>query len=195
MDGTTKNQLEIRVVDKSLNNGYEGIKSVFSKSGDSIGGLVNPDIQVERLAMIKEALTLPASVNRDNAGRGRRGKKLLKTADILKGASAEILNGVDLKQILASVLDAEETPQFLLNKITSTIDNVADFTAKFTTPTVKKTLSLIVDASNRINALTLAVQQIQAQYDSLSQRLNDLRSQLNVSFPTLNNCDRLPSCL
>lgn len=172
-------------IDTSLNDGYEKIKNVFNNAGDKIGGLVNPDINIERFALVKEALTLPKDINNQwnslTAGVDRQ----LKTIDILKGKSAEILGGIDLKMLLEEVMGTENSPQFVLNKIAAEIDNIDAFVNEFKNSTVLKVIKIIQDLNKTILEVKKEVDLIKNEIETKVAEIQALKDRLQNLVPDI----------
>lgn len=159
-----------------LNTGYREIEEVFNNAGDRVGGLINPDIKNKVLAFGDQGLTYAEDINQQWSGYTSKSiDKIMKTVDLFKGASAEILNGVSLKMILEEVLDTGLTPGFGLDKIIGEIENIEAFIAEL------GNVSIIKDALDFVKKADEEVRRFKREIDAGKQKIEEYERILSNS--------------
>jgi len=171
-----------------LQDGYKKISGVFSDASRRIGALVNPDVQIERFALVKQGLSLPADINKqwkglENAGQNAE-KRLLNSVDIFKGKAPEIFAGINLLQILSGKIPAQNSPVFNLNKIAGLIPDFDGLTHLFeSNPAVKRVLTEIKKEDEDIAALGGKITSLQSTLAAGQANLIALTNKLHASLP------------
>jgi hypothetical protein len=120
----------IENADDDAKDGYEKIKRVFADARERIGGLVNPDIQIESVGLIKQGIAVGKNLNekyknlQDEFGRPLNKITSFSLRDLLKGKSAEILGGVSLLDILEEVLPDDKTPMTEIKNFSARLEEL-----------------------------------------------------------------------
>ncbi|HEY4336752.1 MAG TPA: hypothetical protein VGM89_12665 [Puia sp.] len=85
------------------------IRNIFSDNYKNAGALVNPDVVVDNISLLKQGISLTDEIsNRVND------LKNIRPADLLRGLNVELIGGVRLLSILKAVVPMEDSPLFHL---------------------------------------------------------------------------------
>ena len=166
-----------------LNQTYAQIANLFNAAGDKIGGLVNPSIEIQRFALVKQAVTLPDNINQQWQSLPNK----LHALDIFNGSSPQILNGIDLKMVLQDILDLGSTPLFDMSKITGAIDDINSFIQQLgNNPIVVKTVAAVADINTQLQGLASDVTDLQNKFNAAKQDVIEKRNALINQVPDIN---------
>jgi hypothetical protein len=95
------------IIDSIKQSFRKAIKDVFTDNYRNAGGLMNPDIVIENISVLKQGITLTDELNDRISD-----MTTISPSDILRGINTEILGGIDLKQIILNVIPIAESPLF-----------------------------------------------------------------------------------
>nr|MBK9651819.1 hypothetical protein [Bacteroidota bacterium] len=85
----------------------DSIKNIFSDNYKNAGSLINPDIVIDNISILKQGISLTDEINNRVSDISN-----IRPADILRGMNVEILGGIDLKKILRNVIPIADSPIF-----------------------------------------------------------------------------------
>lgn len=129
--GKSKNALadksEIVVNDLHFELPPHKIGGIFKENYKNAGGMVDPDIVIEGVSILKQSITMTENLNGavDDIS-------TLRPNDVLRGLNAEILGGISLKDILSEVLPIEDVPIFnVLEQAQQGLELVDEFKGEY----------------------------------------------------------------
>lgn len=170
--------------DEDVKGGYEDIKRVFSDAGERIGGLVNPDIQIESVGLIRQGIAAGKELNakytdvRDQAGKALDKITRFNPRDLLKGKSAEILGGISLLDILEEVLPEDSTPMTEIKNFSARLEELEKNTI---IKEIKEKAAIVQDKMKQLNtAIKNAEAQVQTKLNEVKQLQETLKSQFRL---------------
>ncbi|OMP30063.1 hypothetical protein [Mangrovimonas sp. DI 80] len=157
-------------------DGYSKIKQVFSGAGSAIGGLVNPDFDIQSIGLVKQSLAVGKEINKKYEGLTKFDEKFkeFNPSDLLRQAP-EILNGISLIDILQEVFPEYEAP-------VNEIKNVASQVEQLNTDLIEelKEIKKVIEATKKdLFRLKNNVENVQAIIDKKEIELKTLRDELN----------------
>lgn len=167
-------------LDSKFERGYEKIQNLFSNAGNRIGALINPDIQIERFALVKQAFTLPDTVNQQWANLKQRP---LKVAEILKGRAAQLFNGISFLSILKDVIDGNKSPLVTLKKISGELEAVDAFIRGAQSSLVRKVFQSVQSVNDDLLIAQSDIKAAQQKIDNAKAQVLDFQQKLYKKVP------------
>jgi hypothetical protein len=109
---------------KPLTEGYSKIKQAFSGAGDKIGGLVNPDFDIQCIGLVKQSISVGKKINEKYKDATDFVDKIEKfnPSDLLRQAP-EIFHGISLLDILKEVFPEYEAPVNDIKNVASQVES------------------------------------------------------------------------
>lgn len=108
---------------RTINNQRDSLLNALQEAKDRLGNFVIPDIKPETVSLKEFGITLPVDAEFHQI----HDQKYLDPKQLIPGKFAEILGGLDLKQVLKDLIPEGNTPLFQLQKFTNQItDEITD---------------------------------------------------------------------
>jgi len=171
--------------------GYSKIKQAFSGAGSAIGGLVNPDFDIQSIGLIKQSIAVGKDINKKYEQVTEFTDKIKKfnPSDLLRQAP-EIFNGISLIDILQGEFPEYEAPINDIKNIASQVEQLNDTLLsgldelkKIINDTKRDLLDLKNKGIESGNDLTKwGYQSIQTLIDNKELELTKLRDRLNLEY-------------
>lgn len=170
---------------ETADDGYSKIKQAFSGAGSAIGGLVNPDFDIQSIGLVKQSIAVGKDINKKYEQVTAFTDKIEKfnPSDLLRQAP-EIFNGISLIDILQEVFPEYEAPVNDIKNIASQVEQLnadliegLDEIKKAIEETKKNLFDLKSKVENDIKKC--GYETIQAIIDKKEIELKTLRDELN----------------
>ncbi len=179
---------QAQVVQRDISRGYEKIKQAFGGAGDKIGGMVNPDFDIQSVGLVKQGIAIGKDFNEKYAQVTKFAGKVeaFNPSDLFR-QSPEIFNGISLTDILKEVFPEAEGPINEIKNIAGQIETIQDSLLKH--PLIDSVQDAVKAARKTLNDLKTGYETFQAQVESTGNQLKGLKDELdkNFTFPDLQN--------
>lgn len=157
---------------------YNSIRQTFSSAGDSIGGLVNPDFDVQSIGLVKQSIAVARDINKKYENLADFDTKLKKfnPSDLLR-QTPEIFNGISLLSILSDEIPALETPVNQIKNLAAELDKLpgAILNSEFYKDLMSGAADINALAKGLLEKIDLAqkeVEELQAETQAMKDLLN-----------------------
>ncbi|UAY53244.1 coiled-coil domain-containing protein [Ferruginibacter albus] len=167
----------------TLTGAYTKIKQAFSGAGDKIGGLINPDFDIQCIGLVKQSISVGKKINEKykNASDSLDKIERFNPGDLLRQAP-EIFKGISLLDILKEVFPEYEAPVNDIKNVAGQIEGQLD-----SLPILKK----IQDYNNKfqesINAAKQEIENLKAEIDDTVKKINDAENEIKLLKDQLND--------
>jgi hypothetical protein len=167
-----------KVIEKVVADGYAKVKQAFSGAGDLIGGLVNPDFDLQSIGLVKQSISIGKSINEKYEKLENFAGKLEKfnPSDLLRQAP-EIFNGISLIDILKEVFPEFEAPINEINKIAAQAQQLS--AAVIDNPIYQNLRVELRRVNGLIKEYIKKIEDFQRQMDGFQNQIKDLKDKLN----------------
>jgi hypothetical protein len=174
--------------EKIVSDGYTKIKTAFAGAGDRIGGLVNPDFDLECIGLVKQSIAVGKKVNekyRDAAGLVDKITNF-NPADLLRQAP-EIFKGISLLDILKEIFPDYEAPVNEIKNVASQVESEL-----VNLPIVKKIQDFNKQFEEKINAAKDQLKTLKKEKENAEEKINDIKHELEKLNADLTKNFQLP---
>ncbi len=158
--------------------GYSNIRNAFANAGPAIGGLVNPDFDLQTIGLIKQGLAVGKDINRKMVAINSTAETIenFSPSDLFRQVP-EIFNGISLLDILLPEFPSIQAPVNEIKKVFAVIDETKDVVLKNPiyielqsdiSAVNKKIEDFIAEIQNLNTEISRAVAEVQLLKDKLS---------------------------
>lgn len=160
-------------------DGYARIRNVFRSAGTTAGGIVNPDLDIESIGLVKQSIALGKNINEKVSRLTDTADKIeqFNPSDLLRQAP-EIFNGISLLDILQEVFPDMEAPLNQIKNISGQIEELKD--AVMNNPVFLEIRTQLENAKKQIENATKTIADKQKLLNQKVQEVNALKDQLNI---------------
>ncbi|TCC92192.1 hypothetical protein EZ428_10715 [Pedobacter frigiditerrae] len=161
--------------------GYQKIKEAFGSAGAAIGGLVNPDFDIQTIGLIKQSISVGKDINKKYEELNNFTGKFEKfnPSDLLRQAP-EIFNGISLLDILQEIFPDYEAPVNEIKNITAQLENLQD--GIINNPIYQNIKKELKDVNDQILKYIKFFEDAQAQIETYKKQLISLKDKLNFDW-------------
>ncbi len=170
---------KITGAEEDINTSYRRIKESFSGAGAAVGGLVNPDFDVQSVALIKQSIAIGKDINKKMEQAQDISNKIthFNPSDLFRQAP-EIFRGISIIDILHEVFPEFEAPVNEIKNVTAQIEQLKD--EVINNPIFKEINADVEKIKNDINDVTVAIEKTKNAIDAKVRELQALKNQLNI---------------
>ena len=163
---------------EDINRSYQRIKQSFGGAGPAIGGLVNPDFDIQSVALVRQSIAIGRDIN----------KKLEKAENVIDEIKAfnpsdlfrqmpELFNGISIIDILQEVFPEFEAP---VNEIKNVVAQIGDLRDEIVNnPVFENVEAAIKTLKQKIIDAIAAIEDLQIKIDEKTAELSALKDRLN----------------
>jgi hypothetical protein len=168
-------------VPREAENGYKKIKEVFSGAGDVIGGMVNPDFDLQSIGLVKQSISVGRDINKKYEKIEEFTDKIDKfnPSDLLRQAP-EIFNGISLIDILQEIFPDFEAPLNEIKNIGAKIDTIKN--ELLSNPVYLEIKADLKAANDKVKEFLDLIDSLQKEIDGIKNLLKSYKDKLNGDF-------------
>ncbi|MCE7070883.1 hypothetical protein LZG74_11250 [Dyadobacter sp. CY327] len=162
-------------------DGYRRIKQIFSGAGSAIGGLVNPDFDIQSIGLVKQSLAVGKQINKKYEQATEFTDKIEKfnPSDLLR-QTPEIFNGISLIDILQEVFPDYEAPINDIKNVVSKIDTVKN--ELLDNPIYLEIKADLKYINDRVLRFQEIIEDLQRNIDNTQDEIKGLKDKFNREF-------------
>lgn len=166
---------------EEVESGYKKIKQAFSGAGNAIGGLVNPDFDIQSIGLVKQSIAVGKDINKKYEQVAEFTDKIEKfnPSDLLRQAP-EIFNGISLIDILQEVFPEYEAPINDIKNVASKIDTIKN--EFLDNPIYLEIKSELEFVNNQVTNYLKTIDEFQKEIDKTQEEIKGLKDKFNREF-------------